>query len=272
VTGRRRRAEVERLRSEIEESRPYLGLAREIHGEVERAVADPTNDLDELADAIDQWPRDARLAAVSAAFRELPSREQWEILIGLYDDDELRDALAVEHRRAVAEARRTLDRAGLVDAVRENRALDTRAVARGDDLTLGLFREADTRPALVRGAASTSVARRLVLRGTEEPGRLLVIADVFNPERALFVTPDYDEAIWRAERLVPHAVVAVGSAGDDAPFEPVVFPGARLDVEVAGETRRGRLHVGYATVGDVELFTPATEPGPARLPQPEGAG
>jgi hypothetical protein len=257
VAGRRRRAEVERLRSELEQSRPYLGLAREIQDEVERAVADPDTDLDDLAEALDQWPRDARLAAVTSAFRQLPPLEQWEILARLFDDDELRAALGVDHDRRLADARRTLNGAALSARVRERRALDTCAIAPGEDLALGLFREVDVRAAVAHGSASTSAARRLVLRATDEPGRLLVLEDVFNPARGLFVTPDYDEDTWRDERLSPHAVVRVGAApeGDGVAFEPVVYPGGRLDVETADGIRRGRLHTGYATVGDVDLFT-----------------
>jgi hypothetical protein len=255
VAGRRRRAEVERLRSEIEESRPYLGLAREIHDEVERAVADPDTDLDELADALDHWPREARVAAVTSAFRQLPPLEQWEILARLFDNEELRAALAVEHERRLSEARRILHGAALAATVRARRVLDTRDVPAGEDLTLGLFREVDVRAAVTRGSASASTARRLVLRATDEPGRLLVLEDVFNPARGLFVTTDYDEVAWREERLSPHAVVRVGAAADGAPLEPVVYPGGRLDVETADGICRGRLHTGYATVGDVDLFT-----------------
>jgi hypothetical protein len=261
VAGRRRRAgvdrEVARLRSELDESRPYLGLAREIHEEVERAVADSTTDLDELADALGHWPQDARRAAVTAAFRELPALEQWEILARLFDDDELRGALAVEHRRRLAEARTTLNGAALAAAVRERRVLDTRDVPAGEDLALGLFREVDVRGAVTRGSASTSTARRIVLRSTDEPGRLLVLEDVFNPARGLFVTTDYDEVAWREERLSPHATVRVGAAPDGAPFEPVLYPGGRLDVETVDGICRGRLHLGYATVGAVDLFTPS---------------
>jgi len=254
VASRRRRAQLEQLQSELAESRPYLGLAREIQDEVERAVADPETDLDDLAAAIDQWPRDARLAAVAAAFRELPALEQWEILARVFDDDDLRAALEVEHERRLAEARRTLNGAALVSAVQQRRALDTRSVPADAELTIGLFREADVRAALARGSASTTTARRIVLRPTEEPGRFLVLEDVFNPARGLFVTADYDEATWRDERLDPYATVRVGTAADGSPFEPVVYPGGRLDVETAGGTRRGRLHTGYATVGDVDLF------------------
>ncbi len=261
MAGRRRRAEVERLRSELDESRPYLGLAREIHEEVERAVADPSTDLDELAEAIDRWPQDTRREAVTAAFRELPALEQWEILARLYDDDELRAFLDVEHERRLDEARRTLANASLAAAVREHRSLDTREVRAGADLTIGLFREADVRAAIAMGANATSCARRLVLRATDERGRLLVLEDVFNPARGLFVTPDYDEDVWRAERLAPHALVAAGALHDDGSFEPVVYPGGRLDVDTTDGIRRGRLHAGFATVGDVELFVPTPTEG-----------
>ena len=261
MAGRRRRGEVERLRSELDESRPFLGLAREIHEEVERAVADPSTDLDELTDALDRWPQDARRAAVTAAFRQLPALEQWEILARLFDDDELRAALDVERARRLDDARRTLTNAALAAAVREHRALDTRLVPAGEDLTLGLFRETDVRAALIHGNASTSCARRLVLRATDEPGRLLVLEDVFNPARGLFVTSDYDEDVWRAERLAPHAVVAAGAVHDDGSFEPVIYPGGRLDVDTTDGIRRGRLHAGFVTVGDVELFVPTPTEG-----------
>ncbi len=204
---------------------------------------------------------EARQTAVAAAFRALPGPQQWAILADLFDDAELRDALAVEHERRHADARRTLTLASLVDAVRERRRLDTRTIPADQDLTLGLYREGDVRAALTRGSASNAAARRLVLRATDEPGRLHVIEDVFNPNRGLFVTPDYDEDVWREERLAPHAVVAVGSVPDGAPFEPVVYPGGRLDVEIAGAVRRGRLHAGFATVGGVELFVPSSTEG-----------
>ena len=259
MAGRRRRDDVEKLRTELEESRPYLGLAREIHEEVERAVADPTGDLDELAEAIARWPLDARLDAVAAAFRSLPGPEQWDLLIELFDDDELRAALAVEHERRLGEARRTLRLATVRAAVTERRLIDTRDLPAGEDLAIGLFREVDVRTALPLGAASTAVARRLVLRATDEPGRLLVMADLFNPANGLFVTPAYDEVVWRTERLEPNTLVAVGTATEGGPFEPVIHPGGRLDIEADGATRRSRLHVGAATIGDVDLFVATTQ-------------
>src|SRR5262249_20368116 len=162
----------------------------------------------------DQWPRDARLAAVATAFRARPAAEQWEILARLFDDDELRAALAAEHEQRRADARRALARATLTAGLRERRALDTRDLPPGEELAIGLFREVDARAAIAQGSASTTTARRLVLRPTEEPGRLLVVEDVFNPARGLFVTPDYDEATWRAERLDPYALVRLGAARD----------------------------------------------------------
>jgi len=257
--ARRRRAEIEELRSEIEGSRPYLGLAREIHDEVERAVADPVGDLDELAEAIARMPRDARLEAILTAFRGLPQDEQWDLLADLFSDDELRDALTVEHERRLAAARRTLRLRTVLATVDERRVLDTRDLPPGEDLTLGLFREVDVRAALVRGSSSTAVARRLVLRTSDEPGRMLVLTDLFNPANGLFVTPDYDEAAWREERLAPNTSVRVGTAADDGAVEPLIHPGGRLDIEASGATRRSRLHVGTATIGDVDLFVATSQ-------------
>ncbi len=134
------------------------------------------------------------------------------------------------------------------------RALDTRLLPPGDDVTLGLFREGDVRAALTMGSASTTCARRLVVRATGDDGAMVVVEDVFNPAHGLFVTSAYDEGTWRDERLAPNTVARVGAASDDS-FSPVIHPGARLDVETAAGPRHGRLHVGYATVGAIDLFT-----------------
>ena len=86
-----------------------------------------------------------------------------------------------------------------------------------------------------------------------------MLADVFNPANGLFVTPDYDEAVWREERLAPNTSVRVGTSSDGGAVEPVIHPGGRLDIEAAGATRRSRLHVGAATIGDVDLFVAASQ-------------
>ena len=234
-------------------STQYLELAREIHDEVQRTAADPDADLDDFARALDDWPSDLRADAIVAAFAELPRGERWAILAELFDDAELRAALALEHERAAADVARSGRHDALAVAVRAARALDTRLVAAGDELTLGLFRPLDVRDALPRGPASTACARRLVLRAAGDAGWFLVIDDQFNPLRGLFMTPDYDEAVWRTERLEPNSRVRVGVLGEG--FEPVVHPGGRVDVETADGARRGRLHAGAATVGAVSLFT-----------------
>jgi hypothetical protein len=98
-----------------------------------------------------------------------------------------------------------------------------------------------------------------VLRTSDEPGRLLVLTDLFNPANGLFVTPDFDEATWRQERLAPNTSVRIGTAPDGGAFEPLVHPGGRLDIEAAGAIRRSRLHVGTATIGDVDLFVATSQ-------------
>lgn len=244
VAKRARRDEVDKLRAELTAQQPYLDLAQQIHDEIERVRDDPTIDLGELADTIDRWPREARDAALTAAFADLAPLVRWTILADLFDDDELRGALAMEHERAALGSR-----------IAAARALDTRELSPGAEVVVGLFREVDVRAALGRGSASTSTARRLVLRATEEPARLVVIEDVFNPARGLFVTAEYDEATWRAERLGSYEVVSIGAAlGGE--LEPVVYPGGRLDVRTAEGVRIGRLHTGYVTVGDADLFIP----------------
>jgi hypothetical protein len=251
VRGRRRRAEAEPAAAG--DGSQYLALAREIHAEVQRTAGDPDTELDDLARALDELPRDLRAEAAVAAFRELPAGERYAVLAELFDDGELREALAVEHARAVAEAARLVRHHALVAAVREAQALDTRAVPAGAELALGLFRAADVATAIPLGTASAVCARRLVLRATGTDATFLVIDDAFNPRHGLFVTPDYDEAVWQTERLEPNSRVRVGALGDG--FEPVVHLGGRVDLDVADRTRRGRLHAGYATVDGVGLFT-----------------
>lgn len=249
----RRDAEVDRLLAELEESRPYLGLAREIHLEVLRLSEDPEAGAESLADAMDRLPREARHRAAQEAFRALPADRRWEVLERLFGDDELRAALEQERAARIAAARSAARLHTLVERLRERGALDTRDLPADERLALGLYREPDVGASVPRGQASTSAARRLVLRATDEPGVLQVIEDVFNPAGGLFVTPDYDEQTFRRERLDPHALVRIGSANGER-FEPVLYPGGRLDVETAGAVRRGRLHVGFAVVGDRDLF------------------
>ena len=103
---------------------------------------------------------------------------------------------------------------------------------------------------------SATCARALVLRA-EAPPRLRVIEDVFNPRGGLFVTRDYDESVWQADRFVAHTVVTVGAANDgpDGPvFEPLIYLGGRADFRTDEGTRRGHLHVGFVMLGDIDVF------------------
>jgi hypothetical protein len=56
--------------------------------------------------------------------------------------------------------------------------------------------------------------------------------------------------------LPSHALVHVGSlVGDDAEaFTSVLWPGGRVDFDVDGTVRTGRLHLGFALLGDLALF------------------
>jgi hypothetical protein len=91
-------------------------------------------------------------------------------------------------------------------------------------------------------------------------GEFQVIEDVFNPGGGYFVTAEYSEETWRtSDRLPGHAIVRVGSITEGAAaagpsFEPIVYPGGRVDFEVSGQPTAGRLHLGFAMLGDVGIF------------------
>jgi hypothetical protein len=243
--------------AELDDLRPYLDLAREIRAEVERLAADDATDGDALARAFEEIPRRERVQVARDVFARLPAERQWELLAALYGDDDLRAFLAEEHAARLAVLRRNEAWRPVVRAARLEHRLDTTTLPPGAPLTLGLFRSVDTRPALVRGQRSDTCARQLVLRATAVPGELHVLDDVFNPRGGLFVTGEYDERVWREDRLPGHAIVRVGAItdrGTGAQLEPTVYPGARVDFEVAGRLIEGRLHVGFVVLGDDDLF------------------
>jgi hypothetical protein len=251
VRRRRRDGERDRLETELDSLRPYLELAREIHAEVARVAADPSAHGDLLTELIDRIPEDRRLEVAQSIFDRLPAERQWEIVERVFGDDEIAAHLAGERDRLRAVAEREHRRA----AVRDAGVLDTRTIAAGEELTLGLFREHDVRPALGRGHAAATCARRLVLRSAGD-GSFRVIEDTFNPSGGYFVTAEYDEQTWREhERLDGHTIVRVGSTTDGL-FEPVLFPGGRVDVEVGGVATAGRLHLGFAMLSGLDLFVP----------------
>jgi len=259
VRRARERAEIARQAAEIEEARPYVGLAREISAEVSRIAADPSAHSDLLVELIEEMPHNERMKLAQRIFDELPSDRQWAIIEHIYGDREIETYLQAQRSTFLAEARAAGERSRVVGNARSDQRLDTRDVPAGKLLTLGLFLERDARTAVARGNMSSTCARRLVLRARGD-GTFQVIEDVFNPGGGYIVTAEYSQETWRSgERLPGHTIVRVGSTiegatGAGPSFEPIVYPGGRIDVEVAGQPTRGRLHLGFAMLGDLGIF------------------
>ena len=257
VRGAPREAEISEPGSEVDDAAPLLELAREIQAEVARIAADPSAHGELLVELMDRIPQDERMELARAIFDRLPPERQWAIIEDVYGDEEISDYLEVERSVRLAEASRGGERLDLARRARVERRLDTRDVARNEVLTLGLFREPEARAAVSRGHASSTCARRLGLTCTGG-GTFQVIEDVFNPSGGYFVTAEYSEETWRTEdRLPGHAVVRIGSIveGEGGPsFDPVVYPGGRVDFETGGRPVRGRLHLGFAMLSDIDIF------------------
>jgi hypothetical protein len=257
VRGAHDRDDPERQAAELEKARPYLELAREIQAEVARIAADPAAEIDLLVEVIDAAPREERMKLARRIFADLSPERQWAVLEAVYGDEELASYLEAERAAHLAVARAAAERLDAVARARAEHRLDTRDVPAGELLTLGLFREREVRAAVARGHASSTCARRLVLRATGD-GALRVIEDVFNPDGGYFVTAEYSAETWERDRLAGHAVVQVGSItggpGQRESFEPVVYPGGRVDFEVSGRPVRGQLHLGFGMLSDVGIF------------------
>jgi hypothetical protein len=243
-------------RSELEDLAPFLELAREIKRNVDRFAADDFADVEQLTDAIDAIPLAERRRVTEAVFERLPADVQWAILERVFGDEGIREHLADEHDRRVAALAIGDERRGLADAASASRSLDTRQVPPGVELTIGLFRELDVRIGMRRGHEADSCARRVVLRA-EDPPRFRVIEDVFNPRGGLFVTREYDEATWEAERFESNSTVEVGAmteTADGVVFEPVLYIGGRADFRIGTGVSRGQLHIGFVMLGDIDVF------------------
>jgi hypothetical protein len=235
-----------------------LELAKEIQAELRRVTADPDARLGLVDALIDGISADKRTELAATIFEQLPREQQWAVLERVYGDDEIRSYLEAHRASMREEATGSAGRLDLAGRARRERRLDTREVAPGEELTLGLFREQDVRAAISRGHPASTCARQLVVRALGE-GRFQVIEDTFNPKGGYFVTAEYSADTWRDhDRLEPHAVVRVGSiaSGDPASFEPVLYPGGRVDVETAGVAAPGRLHLGFAMLSELDVFRP----------------
>jgi len=260
--ARRRRRDKENDRrdaAELEELRPYLGLAREIHHEVDRVASDSAAPVESLVDAIARIPDQERLQVARTVFGQLPVEQQWAVLADTFDDEELRTALAIE--RAAFEQRMRIDD-GLrrrAAAARAAGQLDTTTLEVGDVVSLGLFAVRDVQAGVRRGRASDAAARVMTVRA-EQPatGVLRVLTDTFNPDGGYFVTASYDQSTWAAEQLDSHTLVRLGAAADGGAgtIEPVLYPGARVDAERLGHDGPiiGRLSLGWVTLGPVDVF------------------
>ena len=226
-------------------------------------ASDDAAGADSIEAAIDRFPAEERQRVARSVFERLPSETQWEVIERVFDDDEVHRYLELERAARLAEVARRAGHHALVLDARADGALDTRLVPAGALITLGLFREADVAAAVRRGTPSTACVRRLVLRSEGDPsGAQRVVEDVFDPDRAYFVTSDYDESTWRSERLESHDRVWVGSlaaadgagAEEEATFTPVLVPGARVDTRADAGTSRGRLHLGFAMLAEDDVF------------------
>ena len=252
-------ADREQVAAELDAVRPYLDLAKEIQRQVERFAADDAAEVESLVQAIDAIPRRERARVARAIFDRLPAEQQWTIVERVFGDEEISTYLAEVRDQRLQRAREGDVLGSLARAARATGHLDTAGLPPGTELTLGLFRPQDVRAAVARGRDSAVCARRLVLRATAEPGAFRVVEDVFNPRRGLFVTADYDERVWSEERLSGHRLVRVGSLVDEdgmTALQSTLYPGARVDLQPDrdGAGTEGRLHLGYAVVGDEDVF------------------
>jgi hypothetical protein len=251
-----KRAELARRSAEIEQLEPFLELAREIKLEVDRVAADDAAGAESLTEVIERIPRLERQRIAQLVFDQLPAEDQWSVLERVFGDAELREYLSAERDRRLSELHSSEGLREVARAARAARELDTRMIPDDVQVTLGLFREADARAAVSRGHVSQTCVRQLVLR-SRRPGELHVIEDVFNPRGGYFVTRDYDQGTWERERLASHAIVRVGALRErpeDQQFEPVLYPGGRADFETDQGVVRGRLHLGFVMLGDVDVF------------------
>lgn len=61
-----------------------------------------------------------------------------------------------------------------------------------------------------------------------------------------------------ADEPHPRPPGARAPTGPDGGFEPALYRGGRVDVEVDGVARSGHLHLGFALVGDEDVFATAS--------------
>jgi hypothetical protein len=235
-------------------------LAREIQAEVAQVGAD-IGGGDALVEALEAVPRRELAKIARQVFDRLPVDRQWAVIEKVFDDDEMRSALADVRQERLARLERRRFARSLVGQGAQMAQVDLRRLRTGSPVTVGLCTERDAGDAVARGHLYASCARRIdALHETD--GLLRVVRDLFNPLGGYFVTRSYDEAAWSKERLSAHALVRIGSVTQSPrrpAFAPVLYAGGRADFEVDGRLVAGRLHVGYLMVEDVDLFVEGDE-------------
>ena len=243
----------------LEATRALVELAREIQAGVAQVGAE-VGGGDALVEALNAVPRRELAKIARQVFDRLPLDRQWAVIERVFDDDEMRSALVDVRQDRLARLERRRFARALVEGAQVAR-VDLRRLAAASPVTVGLCTERDAGDAVARGHLYASCARRIDARH-ETDGLLRVVRDLFNPLGGYFVTRSYDEATWSDERLAAHTLVRIGSVtrspGRPA-FEPVLYAGGRADFEIDGRLVAGRLHVGYLTVEDVDLFVEGDE-------------
>lgn len=248
------REELHTVRNELEAVEPYTGLAREIERAVAGIVLSETAQAHAIGEVFDAMLAEKRRRAAIAIFNTLPKENQWQIIADTFGDEEMKGILQSHHGSAKAE----LESRALAESMNQKAALETERIPAHSRLTLGLFMESEVQSALRRGQQAQHCARRLTLVVTEQAGVLSVVTDEFNPNKAYFLTSQYDHDVWRAQDMLPsHSLVRLGSirnSGGSVSFDPIVYPGGRVDFEVDGQPINGKLHLGYAVLGGEDIF------------------
>lgn len=243
--------------AELAALRPYLDLAREIRAEVDRVASDDDADSEALVAAVAAVPDRERARLVWRVFERLDAEKQWEVLARAFADDEIRRYLADEHERRRARATAVNAWAPILAAARSSGRLQLTDLPEDVELRLGLFRPEDVQAAVRRGHRSDTCARLLILRASPQPATFRVVDDAFNPRGGLFVTAQYDEQVWTAERLPDRSTVQVGSLVEGPggrSLEPCVYAGSPVDLVVGERDHPSRLRLGFAILDSHDVF------------------
>ncbi|MDB5164164.1 MAG: hypothetical protein JWS12_782 [Candidatus Saccharibacteria bacterium] len=249
-------AEVHRLQ---QESSPYIELAREIQDNIARIAMTGTAQDAALVELFDSIGREARQEAARNVFSTLSLENRWHIIATVFSDDEIKTALELQHESLHRQAARKNYYAEIAREAQEHNRLDLLNLDFGVPLVLGLFRSAEVAQVVRTGKKSQICARRLSLLSTNDKGVFQVINDEFNPHGSFRIGADYNEEIWRKqERFDGHSLIRPGfqlENSDSLQFQSALYVESRVDFQSNNQTHTGLLSLGYAVVGDYDVFT-----------------